>query len=68
MLTATSEQRPLVNNGHTKSGKANFETNFDWKISTEQPPMYYSHFIGVPRVAVVDRFDSTSYRNKNKEL
>jgi hypothetical protein len=29
VLTATSEQRPPVNNGQTKSGQANFDTNFD---------------------------------------
>ena len=28
VLTATSEQRPLVNNGQTKSGQADFDTNF----------------------------------------
>ena len=27
VLTATSEQRPPVNNGQTKSGQANFDTN-----------------------------------------
>ncbi len=57
VLTATSEQRPPVNNGRTKSGQANFDTNFDWKPSTERPPLYNGHFFGVPRVAVVDRFD-----------
>ena len=51
---ATSEQRPPVNNS-----QANFDTNFDWKTSTERPPMYNGHFFGVPRVAVEDRFDCT---------
>ncbi len=55
--TATSEQRPPVNNGRTKSGQANFDTNIDWKPSTERPPLYNAHFFGVPRVTVVDRFD-----------
>jgi len=55
--TATSEQRPPVNYGQTKSGRANFDTNFDWKTSTEQTPMYNDHFLGVSRVAVVYIFD-----------
>jgi hypothetical protein len=29
VLTATSEQRPPVDNGQTKSGQTNFDTNFD---------------------------------------
>jgi hypothetical protein len=29
VLTATPEQWPPVNNGQTKSGQANFDTNFD---------------------------------------
>jgi hypothetical protein len=29
VLTTTSEQRPLVNNGQAMSGQANFDTNFD---------------------------------------
>ncbi len=65
VLTATSEQRPPVNNDRTKSGQANFDTNFDWKPSTERPPLYNGHFFGVPRVAVVDRFDCTWKNLKN---
>ncbi len=57
MLAATSEQRTPVNNGKTKSGQANFDINFDWKTSKEQPPMLNGHFSWVPGVAVVDRFD-----------
>ncbi len=56
---ATSEQRPPVNNDQTKSGQANFDTNFDWETSSERPAMYNGHFLAVPRVAVVDRFDCT---------
>jgi hypothetical protein len=59
VLTATSEQRPPVNNGQTKSGQANFDTNFDLKTSTERSPMYNGQFLGVPRVAVAHRFDCT---------
>jgi hypothetical protein len=46
-----------VNNGQTKSVQANFDTNFDLKPSTEQPPLYNGHFLQVPRVVVVDWFD-----------
>jgi hypothetical protein len=28
VLTATSEQRPPVNNGQSRPGQANFDTNF----------------------------------------
>jgi hypothetical protein len=54
----TYEQRPPVNNRQTKSGQANFDTNFDCKISTDQPPIYNPYFFVVPRVAFVDRFES----------
>jgi hypothetical protein len=57
VLKAPSEQRPPVNNGQNKSGQADLDNNFDWKTSTEQPPVYNGHFFGVPRMAVVDRFD-----------
>jgi hypothetical protein len=60
VLTTTSEQRPPVNNGQNKYDQANFDTNFDWKTSAERPPMYKGHFLGVPRVGIVDRFDWTS--------
>jgi hypothetical protein len=40
VLMATYEQQPPVNNGQTKSGQANFDTNFDLKTSIEQPPVY----------------------------
>ncbi len=59
VLTATSEQRPPVNNSQTKSGQINFNTNFYLKPSKDRPPLYNGHFFGVPRVAVIDRFDCT---------
>jgi hypothetical protein len=60
VFTATSEQRPTVNNGQSKSRKANFATNFDLKTSAEQPPMNNGQFFGVPRVAIAYRFDCIS--------
>ncbi len=57
VLTATSKLRPPVNNGQPKSGQATFNTNFDWKTCQDRPTLYNGHFFGVPRVAVVDRFD-----------
>ncbi len=57
VLTATSEQYPPLNNGQPKDGRIKFNTNFDWKPSKKRPPLYNSHYFGVPRVALVDRFD-----------
>jgi hypothetical protein len=56
-LTATSEQRPTANNGQPKPGQIKFNSNFDRKTSLQRPPVYYGQYFGVPRVAVVDRFD-----------
>ncbi len=57
MLTATSEQRPPVNNGQPKPGQIKFNSNFDWNPFKKRPPMYNDHYFGGPRVAVIDRFD-----------
>jgi hypothetical protein len=59
VLTATSEQRLPANNGQPKPGQIKFNSNFDWKPFKKWPPMYNGHYSGVPRVAVVDRFDCT---------
>ncbi len=58
VLTTTSEQWRPVNNGQSKSSQTSFNTNFDWKTSKEQPPLYKGHFLGVPRLVVVNRFVS----------
>ncbi len=64
VLTATSEQRPLVKNGQGDPQDFYTDSNFDWKPSTQPPPMYNGHFLGVPRLAVVFRFNFTCiYQN-----
>jgi hypothetical protein len=56
------KQSPL-NNDHLSTTanlqlvKPKKQKKFHWKISTEQPPMYDSHFFWVTRVAVVGTFD-----------
>ncbi len=56
---ATSEQRLPANNNQPKPGQIKFKSNFDWKTSLQRPPVYYGQYFGVPRVAIVDRFDCT---------
>jgi hypothetical protein len=55
--------RPLLNNGHLSTTAGQSPARLILipilieKPSTERPPLYNGHFFGVPRVAVVDRFD-----------
>ncbi len=50
-LTATSEQRPPVNNGQFNSVTASINLTFI------RAPLSNGHFFQVPRVAIVHRFD-----------
>ncbi len=52
-LTATSEQRPPVNNGRYNSVTASINLTFI------RAPLSNGHFFKVPRVVVVHRFDCT---------
>ncbi len=55
VLTATSEQRPPVNKGHSEAITASLSLTYHWSFSDS--PLHNDHIFQVPRVAVVYRFD-----------
>ena len=55
VLTATSEQRPPVNNGQSEAIAASLSLTYQWSFSDN--PLHNDHIFQVPRVAVVHRFD-----------
>ncbi len=57
MLTTTSEQRPPVSNGQSDPQTSQINTSFIRGTSEQRLPLNKSRFFGVPRVAVVYRFD-----------
>ncbi len=59
MLTTTSEQRPPVNNDQLDPQTYQINTSFIGGTSEQRPPLNNGRFFGVPRVAVVHRFDCT---------
>ncbi len=58
VLTATSEQRPPVNNGQSEAITASLRLTFPRSFSGN--PLYNDHIFQVPSVDVVHRFDCTS--------